>query len=132
MIHPQLDRSVRIGDEVSTWAAIAERLSLITVLGLRTPGACPFYDLIAPPPLDGPLDGGGVPILVIGNPLDPATPFSESEELVEDTLANGHLLRADHPAHVVFPAKECVNNAVHAVLIDQEPPSQHTKACSSS
>ena len=131
VIHPQLDRSVRIGDEVSTWAAVSERLSLITVLGLRIPTACPFYDLIAPPPLDGPLDGGGVPILVIGNPLDPATPFSESEELVEDTLANGHLLRADHPSHVVFPAKDCVNEAVHAVLIDLAPPSQHTQACDS-
>ena len=129
VIHPQLDRSVRIGDEVFTWAAVEERFSLITVLGLRAPTACPFYDLIAPPPLDGPLDGGGVPILVIGNPLDPATPFSESEELVEDTLANGHLLRADHPSHVVFPARDCVNEAVHAVLIDLEPPSQHTEAC---
>ena len=32
---------------------------------------CPFYDQFGTPPLEGPFDGGGVPILVVGNHSDP-------------------------------------------------------------
>ena len=73
-----------------------------------------------------------MPILVIGNPTDPATPFSESQELVADTLADGHLLEADHPAHVVYPANACAVEAVHAVLIDLRPPADLAGTCPSS
>ena len=44
---------------------------LLALLGRPLFSACPFYDQFAPEPLEGPLDGGGVPILVVGNHGDP-------------------------------------------------------------
>ena len=131
-LDPQLDREVRLGDETAMVAAFEERFPLLSLMEINLPPTCPFYDGFAPPPLGRPLDGGGVPILVIGNPTDPATPFSESQELVADTLADGHLLEADHPAHVVYPANACAVEAVHAVLIDLRPPADLAGTCPSS
>ena len=76
---------------------------LLALVDPQFPSSCPFYDQFAPDPLEVPLDGGGVPILVIGNHSDPFTPFSESEELVSDTLSNGYLLETSHFSHVVYP-----------------------------
>ncbi len=129
VLYPQLDRQTRLGDEVAEAAAIEEQLPLLNLLEVNAPSTCVFYDTIAPPAFDGPLDGGGAPILVIGNPSDPATPFSESQELVEETLSNGHLLEADHPAHVAYPANACAVEAVHAVLIELAPPSDRAGVC---
>ena len=69
---------------------------------------CPFLDTIAPKPLDIPFDGGDVPILVIGNPSDPLTPFTDSLELAEDTLPNGYLLDA------IIQTTSCTEAATHA------------------
>lgn len=129
VLYPQLDRQTRLGDEVAEAAAIEEQLPLLNLLEMNAPSTCVFYDTIAPPAFDGPLDGGGAPILVIGNPSDPATPYSESQELVEETLSNGHLLAADHPAHVAYPANACAVEAVHAVLIELAPPSDRAGVC---
>ena len=129
VLYPHLDRQTRLGDEAAEIAATEEHLPLLSLLEVTSPSTCAFYDTFAPPVLDGPLDGGGFPILVIGNPSDPATPYSESVELVEETLANGHLLEADHPAHVAYPDNGCALEAVHAVLIDLAPPSEHAGVC---
>ena len=130
-LDPQLDREVRLGDEAAMMAAFEERFPLLSLMEVNAPATCPFYDRFAPAAFEHPLDGGGVPILVIGNPTDPATPFTESQELVDDTLADGHLLEADHPAHVVYPAHACAVAAVHSVLIDLVPPSEVAGACPS-
>ena len=118
MLKPELDRATRLDDSVVIDAASAEKFPLIEAADTNFPSACPFYDQFAPPPLDIPLDGGDVPILVIGNHADPATPFDESEELVTQTLSNGYLLETSHPRHTVYPDNKCVNHHVHNALID--------------
>ena len=90
-----------------------EMFPLLALMDPSFPSACPFYDQFAPEPFEGPLDGGGVPILVVGNRSDPFTSIGESEELVTKTLNNGYLLETSHFNHVVYPGNECVNNHVH-------------------
>ena len=70
-----------------------------------------------------------MPILVVGNRSDPFTPFSESEELVTETLSNGYLLETSHFSHVVYPENECVNDHVHKVLIDGVYPTERRLFC---
>ena len=123
-LRPELDRATRLSDSALLKARVREELPLIAAASPFGPSACPFYDQFAPDPLGVPLDGGGVHILVIGNHSDPATPFSESEELVTETLASGHLVETSHPRHVVYPDDECVNAHVHRALIDMEYPGE--------
>ena len=119
-LHPELDRATRLDDAAKVAAAFAERLPLLAAVDSysRLASPSPFYDQFAPEPLAGPLDGGGVPILVIGNRSDPATPFSESEEFATETLSNGYLVETSHFKHIVYPGNQCVNNHVHRALID--------------
>ena len=127
-LNPRLDRATQREDDRLYDALFEERLPLLALL----PGgasACPFYDQFAPPPFEEPLDGGGVPILVVGNHSDPATPFGESEELVTATLANGYLVETWHPKHVVYPGNTCVNELVHRVLLDGEYPGERRVVC---
>ena len=118
VLYPELDRATRFEDSDLIDEAITERLPLIDAIYPSAPSACSFYDQFAPAPLDGPLDGSGVPILVVGNHTDPATPFGESEELVTETLSNGYLLETSHASHVVYPDNDCVNDHVHSALIE--------------
>lgn len=129
-LQPGFDRQTQLADVAASEAAAAEELPLLSALSLLTVvDPCPFYDTIVGQPLDRALDGGDVPILVIGNPSDPATPFTESVELVEMTLSNGFLVEADHPSHVVYPANSCVNELVHDVLIDLLLPAETRTVC---
>ena len=118
VLYPDIDRATRFEDSDLIDEAITERLPLIDAIYPSAPSACPFYDQFAPAPLNGPLDGSGVPILVVGNHTDPATPFGESEELVTETLSNGYLLETSHASHVVYPDNDCVNDHVHRALIE--------------
>ena len=102
-MHPEVDRATVLDDSKVIEAAFNEMFPLLALLDPSFPSPCPFYDQFAPEPLRGPLDGGGVPILVVGNRSDPFTPFSESEELVTETLSNGYLLETTHPSHVCLP-----------------------------
>ncbi len=129
VLYPQLDRSLRISDERAMEEAVRRELPLLAHLEFAAPGTCPFYDLLDRSSFDGTLDGGDVPIVVIGNPRDPATPFSESQELVEETLSNGYLVRAEHHAHVVYPSNECANEIIHRALIDLVLPEERTTIC---
>ena len=70
-----------------------------------------------------------VPILVIGNRSDPATPFDESEKFSTRTLNNGYLVETSHYKHVVYPKNECVNGHVHRALIDLALPSARRVFC---
>ena len=117
VLYPDIDRATRFEDSDLIDDAISERLPLIDAIYPSAPSACSFYDQFAPAPLDGPLDGGGVPILVVGNHTDPTTSFGESEELVTETLSNGYLLETSHASHVVYPDNDCVNDHVHRALI---------------
>ena len=128
-LHPELDRATRLADGEAFDAALDEQLPLLALLGRPLFSACPFYDQFAPEPLAGPLDGGGVPILVVGNHGDPFTPFIESQELIEEQLSNGYLLETSHATHIVYPSNTCVNDHVHRALIDGDYPSERRIAC---
>lgn len=128
-LHPQLDRATRLDDGAIAESAIKESFPLLAAVEAFEPEVCPFYDAFAPAPLEGPLDGGGVPILVIGNHGDPFTAFRESEELATETLANGYLVETDHPTHTVYPNNECVNGHVHSTLIEGVSPDERRVLC---
>ena len=128
-LHPDLDRATRLADGEAYDAVLDEEFPLLALLGRPLFSACPFYDQFAPEPLEGPLDGGGVPILVIGNHGDPFTPFIESEELIREQLTNGYLLETSHATHIVYPNNTCVKDHVHRALIDGEYPSERRIAC---
>ena len=129
VLNPQLDRHVRLSDEKAMEEAVRRELPLLAHLEFTAPGTCPFYDLLDRSSFGGTLDGSDVPIVVIGNPRDPATPFTESQELVEETLSNGYLVRAEHYAHVVYPSNECANEIIHRALIDLVLPEERTTIC---
>ncbi len=129
VIYPELDRQTRLEDSEIIDAVIEERFPLLAVMDFSAPSACPFYDQFAPNPLDVALDGGDVPILVIGNHSDPATSFGESEELVTETLSNGYLVEVSHPTHTVYPNNACVNSHVHKALVDGEYPGERRVFC---
>lgn len=85
-----------------------------------TADPCVHFGSFDPPALDGPLDGGGIPILVIGNGSDQVTPLVASEQYAKDVLANGYLVTTDHFQHGVYPLNSCVVEAVHAALLQTE------------
>ncbi len=129
VLHPDQDRASRLADGDVYQAAQDAEFPLLALLGRPLASACPFYDQFAPDPLEGPLDGGGAPILVIGNHGDPFTPFIESEELITEQLTNGYLVEVDHATHGVYPNNSCVNDVVHRVLIDGEYPDERRVTC---
>ncbi len=124
-LRPEKTREVRLAEDAEIFAVedqLETEFPLVAAIGDTEPGTCLFYDTIAPKPLGGPLDGGGVPILVVGNTSDPVTSFGESEELANEILSNGILIRVDHPDHTVYPFNDCVNAAVNAALLEAEYP----------
>ena len=86
VLYPEVDRATSLEDSMVFEAIVKEMFPLLDLLDPEFPNECLFYDQFAPQPFDGLLDGGGVPILVVGNRSDPFTPFSESEELVTEAL----------------------------------------------
>jgi pimeloyl-ACP methyl ester carboxylesterase len=128
-LDPEEDRATYLEKLATVRAAIEGMFPLTEAASRPYLDICLFYDQFAPPPLEGPFDGGGVPILVVGNHSDPVTPFVESEELATETLSNGYLVETSHPTHTVYPANECVNNHVHRALIDRVYPSEGRVYC---
>ena len=129
VLYPELDRATQLDDSKIIDATLEEMFPLLALMDPSLADVCLFYDQFAPEPLEGTLDGGGVPILVIGNHSDPVTPFSESEELVTDTLSNGYLLETSHFSHIVYPDNNCVNDHVHRALIDGVYPGERRLFC---
>ena len=133
VLYPELDRAPSLDDTTDDATAdetpSAEKFPLITLLEVSFPNPCSFHYQLAAESLEGPFDGGGVPILVVGNHSDPATPFRESEELATEVLSNGYLLETDHFQHVVYPGNRCVNRHVHRALIDNERPGERRVLC---
>lgn len=129
VLYPELDRDTLLADAVAIEAVMEEMFPLLDLIDPQSASACPFYDQFAPDPLQGPLNGGNVPILVIGNHSDPATSFGESEELITETLANGYLVETSHISHVVYPQNACVNDHIHRALIDVVYPDERRVVC---
>jgi len=120
-LQPEFDREARLSSSEEFFAIedeLGEEFPLLFAIADGLASTCSFMDVLNTPQLEVPLDGAGVPILVVGNTSDPVTSFGESEELVEETLANGFLLEVDHGSHTVYPQNPCVNDAVHDVLLD--------------
>ena len=128
-LDPEEDRATYLEESAIIRAAIEGMFPLMEAALRPYLSICLFYDQFAPPPLEGPFDGGGVPILVVGNHSDPVTPFVESEELATETLSNGYLVETTHPTHTVYPQNQCVNNHVHRALIDRVYPSEGRVYC---
>ena len=127
---PIFDRATRLEVFAEADAAVDEVLPLLAALGGEdAPDVCPYYDQFAPPPVKKSPDGGGVPILVIGNHDDTFTPFFKSEDLATETLSNGYLVETSHYKHVVYPGNTCVNNHIHRALIDGELPGARRVFC---
>ena len=135
VLHPENDRAARLAEDmVPDDTATGDKINpfpLLTAARRVTSNAtvCDFYDQFAPPPLERPLDGSGVPILVVGNHNDPITSFRESEELATEVLSNGYLVETSHPKHTVYPKNQCVNDHVHRWLIDNVHPSERRVFC---
>ena len=110
-------------------AIIEEEFPLLAAMPINLPNECLFYDQFAPDPFEGPLDGGDVAILVIGNHSDAISPFGESEELVNEALGNGYLVEVSHARHLVYPDNQCVNQHVHRALVDLAYPSERRVMC---
>ena len=129
VLYPGLDRATLLEESPVIDEVINDMFPLLAAIDPGFPSACPFYDQFAPEPLQVPLDGAGVPILVVGNHSDPFTPFGESEELVNDVLSNGYLVETSHFAHVVYPDNQCVSRLVHKALIDGVYPGEQRSFC---
>ena len=133
VVDPENGRAARLEQEAKAFADESrgeEKYPLLWSIPAPTlPDACTFYDQFAPEPLEGPFDGGGVPILVVGNHDDPRTQFSESEELATDVLSNGYLVETSHYKHGVYPENQCVNNHIHRALIDGVLPDERRVFC---
>jgi pimeloyl-ACP methyl ester carboxylesterase len=78
---------------------------------------CRGSELAPAKPLE--VDGSGAaPIVVIGTTRDPATPYEWAESLA-DQLGSGVLVSRDGDGHTGYNAgNDCVDDAVHAYLID--------------
>ena len=129
VLPPVLDRATRLEESAAIKAATESVAPLLNAADRPYLGICPFYDQFAPEPLKVPFDGGGVPVLVVGNREDPATAFIDSEEFATEVLSNGYLVETSHRRHVVYPNNECVNGHVHRVLIDGVYPSERRVFC---
>jgi len=129
VVESHVDRADRIRDAEVMFDEIEDQLPLLAALNFDTFDACPYYDQFAPEPLSIALDGANVPILVIGNPNDPATPFVESVGLATETLSNGYLVEVEHLQHTVYPDNACVVRLVHEVLLETSYPTDRRTTC---
>lgn len=78
---------------------------------------CAFWD--APVrSIVGPVSGAdGPPVLVLGNRGDAATPYENSVRIA-DMLDDGHLVSNDGEGHTSYGRSRCVDDVVHAYLVD--------------
>jgi len=78
-------------------------------------------------PVTGPVRAeGSPPILVVGTTGDAATPLAQAERVAAN-LADGHLLVYDGDAHTAYGRVECIDDAVHAYLLDGTLPAEGTR-----
>ncbi len=86
---------------------------------------CTFYPESTDPRVE--ITGAGAgPILVIGTTGDPATPL-ESTRVMADTLEDGRLVVVTADQHTGYNVNECVDDIVHAYLIDLEVPDEESQ-----
>ncbi|NHA00835.1 alpha/beta hydrolase [Nocardioides sp. W3-2-3] len=93
--------------------------------GLTTCHGDPFKATDEP---DLKIDGSGAaPIVVLGTTRDPATPYEEAVAMAEE-LESGVLVSRDGDGHTAYDkGNQCVDDAVHAYLIDGKVPADGLK-----
>lgn len=81
--------------------------------------ACNGYPFQATDEPDLEIDGAGAaPIVVLGTTRDPATPYEEAVAMAKE-LESGVLVSRDGDGHTAYnKGNQCVDDAVHAYLID--------------
>ncbi|MGH9272430.1 MAG: alpha/beta hydrolase [Ilumatobacteraceae bacterium] len=86
---------------------------------------CTFYPESTDPRVE--ITGAGAgPIVVIGTTGDAATPL-ESTRVMADTLEDGRLIVVTADQHTGYSVNECVDDLVHAYLIDVEVPPEESQ-----
>ena len=123
-----LDSEHPVGGEA--WAAFSDELEAISprfgasIANEMLP--CAFWP-VPPDPVNGPVRAeGSPPILVIGGTGDPATPLVNAERVAAD-LADGHLLVFEGEGHTAYGRDGCIDDAVHAYILDGEVPPDGTR-----
>jgi pimeloyl-ACP methyl ester carboxylesterase len=110
-------------------AALDRELSVIAPLiypeGLFSPSLCEEL----PAPADEPVTitgAGAAPLLVIGNTGDPATPFASTEKMAA-ALESSVLVAVETNDHGGYGINDCIDEVVHAYLLDLEVPAAGTR-----
>ncbi|MGI9031084.1 MAG: alpha/beta hydrolase [Ilumatobacteraceae bacterium] len=86
---------------------------------------CTFFPESNDPRVD--ITGAGAgPIVVIGTTGDAATPL-ESTRIMADTLEDGRLIVVTADQHTGYSVNQCVDEIVHAYLIDVEVPPEESQ-----
>jgi pimeloyl-ACP methyl ester carboxylesterase len=81
-------------------------------------GACGYWPVEAAETIEDYSAPQAPPIVVIGTTRDPATPYEWAVQLA-DTLDSGVLITFDGDGHTAYGrSNECVDDAVHAYLLD--------------
>jgi pimeloyl-ACP methyl ester carboxylesterase len=84
----------------------------------------PVKSTVTPAPLHA---AGAPPILVLGTTHDPATPFAWARALAAQ-LDSGHLVALDDEGHAAYGrGNECIDDIVHAYLLDLKVPRDGTQ-----
>ncbi len=88
---------------------------------------CPGWTTKAADPYLGPWNTPSVPVLVVGNTFDPATPYTSSQRMA-DELADGHLLTVDGFGHTeLINPSTCAQDHIAAYYLDRTLPADGTR-----
>ncbi|MEN3299842.1 alpha/beta hydrolase [Pseudonocardia sp.] len=88
--------------------------------------SCAGWTTKAASPYPGPWDTPGVPVVVVGNTFDPATPYASSERTVRE-LADGHLLTVQGVGHTeLLNPSRCAQDHITSYLVDGTVPPEGT------
>jgi pimeloyl-ACP methyl ester carboxylesterase len=111
---------------VNLVADVVQRDGPIGLNALWTDEQCVHWPVSSPAAYTGPWDRPTPPILVIGNTMDPATPYSGSVTMARQ-LANARLLTIQGYGHTEFlNPSACAANHIVAYLLDGHLPPNGT------
>lgn len=101
-------------------AELSDIAPLIYPKGIYSGSFCDALPTAADEPVT--ITGAGAPtLLVIGNIGDPATPFASTQRMA-DAIASSTLIAVESLDHGGYGTNDCVDEAVHNYLIDNEVP----------
>ena len=112
-------------DQFADFEKASPTFGKVFAWGLTTCHGIPFTSTDEP---DLEIDGSGAaPIVVLGTTRDPATPYEEAVAMAEQ-LESGVLLSRDGDGHTAYNrGNACIDDAVHAYLIEGTVPDDGTE-----